>query len=958
MIEVYKCIRPGDLANIENAKEALKNKFFSHRQYDLSKVGRYKINQRLGLKTPNKLENHVLNIDDFVAIVREVIRLNNTSDAVGDDIDDLCNRRLKLVGELIQRSFRIGLLRMERNIKERMLRLDIETMMPQQLINSRPVVAAVKTFFASSQLSQYMDQVNPLSELAHKRRLSAMGPGGLKREYAKFAPRDSHATHYGRICPVETSEGANIGLILNLALYARINEYGFLETPYCKVLSKGKAAEIVGEVAGENLLDNKGAVIVKAGAAISKASAERLAKVDAGQLWQLQPRVLKDKVVYLDTKQEDEAIILGASAQLDEHGRFIEMYEEGRRRGIAGNYSVKRAAYMDFSPKQIIGSSAGMIPFLEKDQVARSLVGANQTRQALPLIQPQAPIVGTGLEKHIARNSGQIVYAEADGVVVEATADKVVVSYTTKRKHTYYPVHFARSNQDTSINQRVVVDNGQKVKQGQPLIEGMSIEDGELALGSDVLVALMFWAGYNFEDAIIISERLIKDDVLTSINITEYSIDVRETKLGPESTTLDIPNVAEDALRHLDEDGIICIGAQVKPGDILVGKITPKGEQELTNEERLLRAIFGEKAKDVRNSSLTLPNGKAGKVVDVRIFSKEQGHDLRAGVLKQLQIFVAQSRKIQIGDKLAGRHGNKGVIARVLPVEDMPFTEDGQPVDLLFNPLGVPARMNLGQLFEAHLGIAAEKLGIKVTTPILEGVKEEKIVGMLKEAGLPEDGKQQLYDGRTGEPFNERTTIGPMYIYKLNHMVSDKVHVRSTGPYAMVTQQPLVGKSHNGGQRFGEMEVWALESYGAANTLQEMLTLKSDDMSGRAKAYESIIKQVDIVSPKIPESFNILVKELQGLGLKIDLIDQDDQLVNAEEVLDANLHQKGQNQPTIVVPEEETVAAKQVASDSSEADEEDDEEENDNLDEIISSDINFDKEFDTNRGEAADKEAS
>ena len=455
-----------------------------------------------------------------------------------------------------------------------------------------------------------------------------------------------------------------------------------------------------------------------------------------------------------------------------------------------------------------------MIPFLEKDQVARSLVGANQTRQALPLIQPHSPIVGTGLEKHIARNSGQVVYAEADGKVVEATAEKVVVSYANKQKKTYYPVHFARSNQDTSINQRVVVDNGQAVKQGQPLIEGMSIAGGELALGRDVLVGLMFWGGYNFEDAVIISERLIKDDVLTSINITEYSIDVRETKLGPESTTLDIPNVSEDALRHLDEDGIIRIGAQVKPGDILVGKITPKGEQELTNEERLLRAIFGEKAKDVRNSSLTLPNGKSGKVVDVRLFSKDQGHDLRAGVLKQIQIFVAQSRKIQIGDKLAGRHGNKGVIARVLPEEDMPFTEDGTPVDLLFNPLGVPARMNLGQLFEAHLGIAADKLGIKVTTPILDGVPQEKIVEMLKQAGLPEDGKQQLYDGRTGEPFDERTTVGHMYIYKLNHMVNDKVHVRSTGPYAMVTQQPLVGKSHNGGQRFGEMEVWALESYG------------------------------------------------------------------------------------------------------------------------------------------------
>ena len=569
---------------------------------------------------------------------------------------------MRLVGELIQRYFRIGLLRMERNIKERMLRLDVETMMPQQLINARPVVAAVKTFFASSQLSQYMDQVNPLSELAHKRRLSAMGPGGLKREYAKFAVRDSHATHYGRICPVETSEGANIGLILNLALYARINEYGFLEAPYRRIVSSGKAADIAGEIAGEDLKDAKGTIVTAAGKAITAAAATKLKQVDANRLWPLQPRVLKDEVIYLDAKEESEAVIVGASAAVDEQGRLLNLYEEGRRRGIAGNYRVSEASYMDFSPKQVVGSSAGMIPFLEKDQVARSLVGANQTRQALPLVRPASPIVATGLEKHIARNSGQIVYAEADGTVVEATAEKVVVSYG-RRKETYHLTHFLRSNQDTSINQRVVVDNGQKVKQGQPLIEGMSIADGELSLGRDVLVALMFWGGYNFEDGIIISERLIKEDILTSINITEYTIDVRETKLGPESTTLDIPNVSEDSLRHLDEDGIIRIGAQVGPGDILVGKITPKGEQELTNEERLLRAIFGEKAKDVRNSSLTLPNGKSGKVVGVKIFSKEQGHDLRAGVLKQIQIFVAQSRKIQIGDKLAGRHGNKGVIS-------------------------------------------------------------------------------------------------------------------------------------------------------------------------------------------------------------------------------------------------------------------------------------------------------
>ena len=948
LIEVYKCIRPGDLANIENAKEALKNKFFSHRQYDLSKVGRYKINQRLNLNTPNTLKNQVLNIDDFIAIIREIIHLNNTTDAIGDDIDDLRNRRLRLVGELIQRQFRIGLLRMERNIRERMLRLDIDSMVPQQLINARPVVAVVKTFFASSQLSQYMDHVNPLSELAHKRRLSAVGPGGLKREYAKFAVRDSHATHYGRICPVETSEGTNIGLILNLALYAQINEYGFLEAPYYRVLSKVLAEDIVGEIAAVELIDSKGSKIAGAGEAVTKTQANKLAAVDSKRLWPVKPRVVKDEIIYLDSKQESGLVIISADAGVDEKGYLTNRYEEGRQGGIAGNYAVDQASYIDFSPMQIIGSSAGLIPFLEKDQVIRSLTGANQTRQAVPLLEPQSPLVGTGLEKHVARNSGQVVYAEGPGKVSVATAEKVIISYDNRQKKTYYPTRFMRSNQDTSINQRVIVDTGQRLKKDQPIIEGMSIADGELALGRDVLVALMFWGGYNFEDAIIISERLVKEDVLSNINITEYPIEVRETKLGPESTTLDIPNVSEESLRHLDEDGIIRIGARVKPGDILVGKITPKGEQELSNEERLLRAIFGEKAKDVRNSSLTLPNSKSGKVVGVSIFSKEQGHELKAGVLKQIQVFVAQSRKIQVGDKLAGRHGNKGVIARILPIEDMPFTEDGQPIDLILNPLGVPARMNLGQLFEAYLGIAANKLGIKIATPSLNGVSQTKVVELLKEAGLPADGKQQLYDGRTGEPFDDRIAVGYMYIYKLNHMVNDKVHVRSTGPYAMVTQQPLVGKSHNGGQRFGEMEVWALESYGAAHTLQEMLTLKSDDMSGRSKAYESIIKQIDIVSPKVPESFNILVKELQGLGLKIDLVDQDNKLVNAEDILEASMRQKSFSQPTVKMPEEEIAVEGLVVAEKTADDEEDDDESDlheSDLDEIIEGDLNFEREF-------------
>ena len=950
LIEVYKCIRPGDLANIENAKEALNNKFFTHRQYDLAKVGRYKINQRLGLKAPNDLEHRVLNRDDFIAIITEIIRLNNTSGAVSDDIDDLSNRRLRLVGELLQRPFRIGLMRMERNIKERMLRLEIGNMTPQQLINARPIVVNVKGFFASSQLSQYMDQTNPLSELAHKRRLSAVGLGGLKREYAKFAVRDSHATHYGRICPVETPEGANVGLILNMALYTKINEYGFLEAPYWRVLSQAPAVKCAGEVARIDLKTATGRVIVAAGKKITPVAAKELAKVDAKKLWSLKPRALRDKIIYLDAKQEKEALIVSASAELNDDGYFKNAYEAGRQASIAGRYDVNRATHMDISAKQITGSSAGLIPFIEKDQVNRSLVGANQARQAIPLIEPKPPIVGTGLEKHIARNSGQIVYAEEAGTVIEASAEKVVVEYPKlKTKKTYPLTHFTRSNYDTAVHQRVVVDNGQKVSPGQPLIEGMSIAGGELALGRDVLVALAFWGGYNFEDAIVISERLIKDDVLTSINITEYSIEVRETKLGPEITTLDIPNVSEEALRHLDESGIIRIGAQVNPGDILVGKITPKGEQELSNEERLLRAIFGEKAKDVRDTSLKLPNGKSGKVVGVSIFSKEQGHDLRAGVLMQVQIFVAQSRKIQIGDKLAGRHGNKGVISRILPIEDMPFTADGQPVDLVFNPLAIASRMNIGQLFEAHLGIAADKLGIKVVSPALDGVPQEKIVELLKKAGLSEDGKQQLYDGRSGEPFDERTTVGHMYIYKLGHMVSDKIHVRSTGPYAMVTQQPLAGKSHNGGQRFGEMEVWVLEAYGAAHTLQEMLTLKSDDITGRFKVYESIVKQVDIVSPRLPESFKILVKELQGLSLKVDLVSPDNHLVSTEEILEANLRQDDRRRAAAVpLPEKRPAILKEEAvSEESSAEgggETGSKEKGEDLTSIIEEDLDFEQE--------------
>ena len=915
LLDVYKCLRPGDIPNLDNAQEALNSKFFNPKQYDLSKVGRYKINQRLNRQTPEDAEHLMLTLDDFIAIISEIIRLNNTPGAVSDDIDDLSNRRLKMVGELLQRPFRVGLLRLEKNIRERMLRYDLDSMTPQQLINARPVMIAVKTFFASSQLSQLMDQVNPLSELAHKRRMSATGPGGLMREYAKFAVRDAHVTHYGRICPVETPEGANIGLILNMALFTKVNEYGFLETPYYQVLTQVIAKKAVGEIARVDLLNDKEEVIVKAGAKISQADATRLAAVSASRLWPIKARVVKETVHYLDAASEDQHIIISIAADVDDNGYFKRQYEEGRHLQIAGQYAVDQASYMDVSAKQIISASTSLIPFVEKDYVARSLVGANQARQAVPLIDPQAPIVGTGLEKIIAKHSNQVQYAHAAGTVLEATADRVVVGYANE-KRTYELAHFQRSNQDSAINQRTVVVANQKVNAGDVLIEGMSIRDGELALGRDVLVALMFFDGDNFEDAVVISERLVKDDVLTNIKITKYMTEVRETKLGPEITTLDIPNVSEESLRHLDETGIIRVGARVKTGDILVGKITPKGEQELSNEERLLRAIFGEKAKDVRDTSLRLPNGKSGKIVGVNIFSKESGHELRAGVIQQIQIFVAQTRKIQIGDKLAGRHGNKGVIARILPVEDMPFTADGTPIDLILNPLGIPSRMNLGQLFEAHLGMAAYKLGMKVVSPALDGVPKATIVDLLQQADLPADGKQQLYDGRSGQPFTERSTVGPMYIYKLDHMINDKVHMRSTGPYAKVTQQPLGGKSQNGGQRLGEMEVWALESYGAAHTLQEMLTLKSDDIYGRAKAYEAIIKQIDVVQPKIPESFNILVKELQGLGLKIDLISQNQdgqRIVDAETVLAVNQEQERKDvtsvapktEPAIVIEEED-----------------------------------------------------
>ena len=820
LLEVYRRLRPGDLATVENAKSMIERTFFDPKRYDYSNVGRFKINRRLKMDKPNEPEFRTLQMDDVIAIISEMIRLNNTQEPA-DDIDSLSNRRVKLVGELVQRQFRLGMLRLQRNILDRMSMANLEEVTPSQLLNSRPVVAAVKEFFATSQLSQLMDEVNPFSELAHKRRLSSMGPGGLTRERAGFDVRDAHPTHYGRICTVETPEGGNVGLVLNFATYAKINKYGFIEAPY-RVVKNGKVT---------------------------------------------------DEVVYMDADTENDMIIADASVKLDKNGKFVEDWVSARVHGTPAQVEASRVTHIDAAHKEILGTSASLIPFVEKNRVDRSLMACAMQKQAVPLLRQDNPIVGTGIEREVAVNTSQLVMASGTGVVKKADGESVIVTYDKGGDHEYKLQHFEKTNDDRCYNQRTVVARGQKVKKGDTLIEGASIHDGELALGRDLVVAFMPWRGYNMDDAIVISNRLVEDDTLTSINIKDFDVEVRETKLGPEQVTRDIPNVSEHALRHLGEDGIVTVGSEVKNGDILVGKITPKGEQELSSEERLLRAIFGEKAKDVRDTSVRMNGSSTGKVVDVRVYTRDQGHDLKAGVIMQIKIFVAEMRKIGVGDKLAGRHGNKGVVSRILPVEDMPFMEDGTPVDVVLSPMGVPSRMNLGQLYETHLGMAAKALGYKVATPSFNGVPDEVISDQLEKAGLPRDGRVQLYDGLTGEPFNERTSVGVMHMLKLHHMVEDKIHARSTGPYTMVTQQPLGGKAQNGGQRFGEMEVWALEAYGAATTLQEMLTIKSDDVYGRAKAYEAIIKHEPIEGPKLPEGFNVLVKELQGLGLKVDLLD-------------------------------------------------------------------------------------
>ena len=823
--EVYRRIRPGDLASVDNARQLIHSMFFRFDRYDFGRVGRYKLNRRFSLDLPaNKKENRILRKEDLVLIIKEIIRLNIVKEPE-DDIDHLGNRRIRAIGGLIQNRFRVGLARMERIIKDRMSTSEVASLTPSKLVNARPVIGVVREFFMSSQLSQFMDQTNPLAELEHKRRLSAMGPGGLTRERAGFDVRDVHTTHYGRICPIATPEGPNIGLVGHLASYARLNTYGFLETPYRKTAHDKKGTKVT------------------------------------------------DEVVYLDAFEEEKYITVDATIPIDKDGYFIVSKHEVRRNGQPGMSEVGKIDFVGLAANQIISVATSLIPFMEHNDGQRSLMGTNMQRQAVPLIKSEAPIVGTGVEERAARDSGHVIIAAEDGVVTKADAGMIELTGKKGKMITYNLNKFLRSNSSTCINQHPVVEVGQKVKKGEILSDGPAIDNGELSLGRNVLVAFMTWEGFNYEDAVIISERLVKEDIYSSIHIENYTIDVRDTKLGPEVVTNDIPNISEEKLKNLDEEGIIRIGAKVSSGDILVGKITPKGETTLSAEEKLLRAIFGEKAKDVRDSSMYLEHGEHGKVVDIKIFSREAGDKLSAGVLTSIQVAVANLRKIQVGDKMSGRHGNKGVISRVVPIEDMPFMADGTPIDVILSPLGIISRMNLGQLLETHMGFAAQRLGYRVMTPALNGISEAQIKSELKAAGLPEDGKISLYDGKTGDKYDNKITVGYKYILKLNHMVEDKIHQRSIGPYSLITQQPLGGKAQFGGQRFGEMEVWALEGYGAAHTLQEMLTIKSDDVPGRSKAYEAIIKGEEIEKLNVPESFNVLIRELKGLGLNVELLD-------------------------------------------------------------------------------------
>jgi len=877
LLEFYRRLRPGDPPTVDNARNLMNSLFFNFRRYDLGKVGRYKVNKRLEVDIP--ITQRVLTNEDLVAIIGMLVKINN-GQGHADDIDHLGNRRVRAVGELIQSAFRVGLLRMERVVKERMSIQDPETATPAALINIRPIVAAMKEFFGGSQLSQFMDQTNPLAELTHKRRLSALGPGGLNRERAGMDVRDVHHSHYGRICPIETPEGPNIGLIGSLATYARINEYGFIETPY-RVVRKDVPNEIevlIGRRTRERVVNPETAELVAdANTTIDRNLARKLVELSLQRI-PVKPYA-SNEIRYLTADEEEKWLIAQASSRLEANGDFVDARVEIRHGETFLLESPERIQYMDVSPRQIVSPATSLIPFLEHDDANRALMGSNMQRQAVPLIRPDAPTVGTGMEWQVARDSGQVVLARNDGEVVSVTARQIQIKVNETETDTYRLTKFARSNQGTCISQRPIVAIGDKVKAGQPLADSYSTQNGELALGQNVLCAFMSWDGYNFEDAIILSEDLVREDKFTSIHIEKHEIEARDTKLGPEEITRDIPNVGDEALRDLDERGIIRVGAEVSAGDILVGKITPKGETELTAEERLLRAIFGEKAREVKDTSLRVPHGERGTVVDVRVFTREGHDELPAGVNELVRVSIAQKRKISEGDKMAGRHGNKGVVARIVPQADMPFLEDGTPVQIILNPIGVPSRMNVGQILETHLGWAAEALGFKVMTPVFDGATEEEITEELGRASLPRFGKARLRDGRTGDPFDQEVTVGSIYMLKLIHLVEDKIHARSTGPYSLITQQPLGGKAQFGGQRFGEMEVWALEAYGAAHILQEILTVKSDDVVGRVKTYEAIVKGESIMEPGVPESFKVLVKELQSLGLAVEVLNDDEERI-------------------------------------------------------------------------------
>ena len=983
LIEIYKKLRPGELPTVEAAKNLFNGLFFDARRYDLAKVGRHKYNKKLSLATriegkiahtaivnpetgevfveageviskdmadeiqnsginvvevrvedkPVKIigngtvniHNFVTNVDisdlhfkemvnyevlknildnteekdlhhaieqryeelvpkhvtteDILASVNYLLNLDHKLGEI-DDIDHLGNRRIRCVGELLQNQFRIGLTRLERVVRERMTIQDLDVVTPQTLINTKPITSAIREFFGSSQLSQFMDQTNPLSELTHKRRISALGPGGLSRERAGFEVRDIHYTHYGRLCPIESPEGPNIGLISALSSFAQINEYGFIETPY-------------------RIVDPE-------------------------------THAVTDKVEYMSADIEDGNYIAEAEEPLNEDGTFVNKRVKVRYRNDIIEVDREMVTGMDVSPKQLVSIGAAMIPFLEHDDAKRALMGANMQRQAVPLIMPEAPIVGTGMEYRAAKDSGILILAEDDGVIQKVTGEAITVKYNNGTTKTHRLNKFKRTNGGTCINQRPIVVAGEKVKKGDTIADGPATKNGEMALGRNVLVAFSTWEGYNYEDAILLNERLVKEDVFTSIHIEEYDCECRDTKLGPEEITRDIPNVGEDSLKDLDENGIIRIGAEVRPGDILVGKVTPKGETELTAEERLLRAIFGEKAREVRDTSLKVPHGEAGTIVDVKIFTRDNSDELGPGVNQIIRCYIATKRKISVGDKMAGRHGNKGTISRILPEEDMPFMPDGTPVDILLNPLGVPSRMNLGQVLEVHLGLAAKELGWNVATPVFDGATSEEIEELLVKSGNTPDGKTILYDGRTGDPFAEPITVGVMYMLKLHHLVDDKIHARSTGPYSLVTQQPLGGKAQFGGQRFGEMEVWALEAYGAAHTLQEMLTVKSDDVVGRVKTYEAIVKGENVPEPGIPETFKVLIKELQSLGLDMRLYTKDNKEIELKEDIDEGIDYNEAKKKEDLVLNESGIESSYIEADDEEIDL-DKEEDNDEL---------------------------